>query len=114
MSVVLSNRQNPMLQAFVGLGPQEYMSLDQAKAFDQRPFRSLLIRGWISYRRSHGFFLTKEGKQAWYTYQHTDIARKNPTQPLTAYFNPEHYLHRRPAGKVEVIRHRQAAAQEVA
>lgn len=91
MSIVLSNRQNPMLQAFVSLGQGGHMSMKDAQGFDQRPFRSMLIRGWVAYRRGHGFHLTKEGRKAWDVYHNTDIARKDPSLPLTAYFDPDTY-----------------------
>jgi hypothetical protein len=46
-----------MLQAFVsGI----YMSINQAQHYDQRPFRSMLVRGWIAYRPGRG--LSHEGK----------------------------------------------------
>ncbi len=91
MRISLSNRQYPMIQAFLSLGAGRFMSITDAKAFDQRPFRSMLIQGWVSYRASHGFYLTKEGRAAWEDYHHTDIARKNPSLPLTSYFDPETY-----------------------
>jgi hypothetical protein len=108
MSIVLSNRQNPMLQAFVSLKEGEYMTIEQAQQFDQRPFRSMLIRGWVTYKRSHGFYLTKEGRKAWYDYQNTDIIRKNPTLPLTSYFDMDHYGVRRTV-KVREIPKQQVA-----
>ena len=98
MSIVLSNRQNPMLQAFVSLGEGEYMTVQQAQSFDQRPLRSMLVQRWVAYKRNHGFYLTKEGRKAWDIYNHTDIARKNPDLPLTAYFDMDHLTVRRNGG----------------
>jgi hypothetical protein len=83
----LSNRQFPMLQTFVDLGSKG-LSIGQAQAFDQRPFRSMLIRRWVAYIPGRGFRITEEGRDAWAEFQHTEIMRKNPTLPLTAYFDP--------------------------
>lgn len=85
MSVVLSNRQLPMLEA---LKDTDYMTIDEAQHFDQRPFRSMLIRKYAAYKPGRGFYLTPEGKKARSTFYDTDIVRKNPQLPLTAYFDP--------------------------
>ena len=87
----LSNRQYPMLSAFIDLGLRGYMSIGQAQAFDQRPFRSMLIREWIAYRPKHGFHITQKGVDAWNEFLTTDIARKNASLPLTKYFDPTAY-----------------------
>jgi hypothetical protein len=80
----LSNLQFPMLETFVtGL----YMSIAQAQHYDQRPFRSMLIRKWIAYRPGHGFHITPAGRKAHQEFHHTEIARKNPLLPLTSYFD---------------------------
>ena len=84
----LSNRQYPLLKAFVE-GRDTYMSVKRAQTFDQRHFRSMLIRGWVRFRPAHGFYVTREGRAAWEEFLSTDIARKNPELPLTAYFDPE-------------------------
>lgn len=98
----LSELQYPMLQHFVDKGYGTYhMSVEEAQTFDQRPFRSLLIRKWVSYNR-RGFFLTKDGARAWNEFHTRSIIRKDPSMPLTAYFDAKHYgLH--------VIRKRSAA-----
>jgi hypothetical protein len=81
-----------MLKHFAARGSDYHMSIDQAQKFDQRPFRSMLIRGYIEFSpRNKGFHLTPAGRDAWEAYQHTNIARKNPTLPLTAYFDPSVY-----------------------
>jgi hypothetical protein len=59
----------------------------EAQRYDQRPFRSMLIQGWISYRPGRGFRITREGRQAWEEFERTEIWRKNPALPLTAYFD---------------------------
>jgi len=87
----LSNRQYPMLRALVDNGMQHYMTIEQAQQFDQRPFRSMLIQGWCAYRPGRGFHVTREGKQALEEFVGTDILRKNPSKPLTAYFDPTAY-----------------------
>jgi hypothetical protein len=88
MSLSLSQRQYPMLQTFV---TGVYMSIDQAQHYDQRPFRSMLVRGWIAYRPGRGFHITHEGKRAFDVFHHTEIRRKNPLMPLTSYFDPTAY-----------------------
>lgn len=84
----LSNRQYPMLLA---LHDTDYMSLDEAQAFDQRPFRSMLIRRWAAYRPGRGFHVTREGRAALQEFLQTDITRKDPSMPLTAYFDSTAY-----------------------
>lgn len=85
----LSNRQYPMLEIFAE--GRSFLSIAQAQTFDQRPFRSMLIRDWVSYVPTKGFRITEKGKAAWDEFRHTEIARKNPLAPLTAYFDPTAY-----------------------
>jgi hypothetical protein len=107
----LSNRQWPMLKALYDNGSDHYMSLDEAATFDQRPFRSMLIQGWCAYRPGRGFHITKEGKNAMHEFQTTDIFRKNPNLPLTAYFDPVAYgIAPRKKAKVHVMPKRHRAA----
>jgi len=84
----LSNRQYPMLKAFAG---GSHMSIETAQLYDQRPFRSMLIRQWISYDPKRGFHITDAGRQAWAEFRSTEIWRLNPSRPLTAYFDPTAY-----------------------
>lgn len=84
----LSNRQFPMLETFAsGI----YMRVDEAQHYDQRPFRSMLIQRWIAYKPGRGFHITPAGRKAHAEFHHTEIARKNPTLPLTALFDPTKY-----------------------
>lgn len=83
----LSNRQYPMLKT---LHDSRTLSIAEAQKFDQRPFRSMLIRKYSAYT-GHGFRITKEGEAALYEFETTDIARKNPQLPLTAYFDYKAY-----------------------
>lgn len=85
MSIVLSNRQLPMLEA---LADTDFMSIPEAQHFDQRAFRSMLIRKYAVYRPGKGFHLTPEGREARRNFYETDIVRKNPQLPLTSYFDP--------------------------
>jgi hypothetical protein len=89
--LTLSKRQYPMLKMFATEGAGFHMSMKTAQSFDQRPFRSMLIRGYVAYRPGHGFHLTRTGRDAWIEFERTDIARKNPFLPLTAYFDPTAY-----------------------
>lgn len=104
--ILLSNRQHPMVQAFID--GHEYMTIEEAQQYDQRPFRSLLVRKWVAYRPGRGFYLTREGKQGWNDYHGTEILRKNPTLPLTAYFDATAYGLKKPAS-VHVLARRGAA-----
>ena len=88
--VNLSNRQYPLLQTFIQSGNQAYMSVEEAHAFDQRPFRSMLMRNWVGYRPGKGFFTTKEGRKAWSDFHQTEISRRNPELPLCAYFRQKY------------------------
>jgi len=83
--MTLSERQYPLLAMFDK--PHLIMSVAQAQAIDQRPFRSFLIRGYLGYSRvKKGFYLTETGQEAWHRFNDTSIQRKDPTQPLTNYF----------------------------
>jgi hypothetical protein len=95
----LSNRQYPLLQTFIASGDQSYMTVDEAHAFDQRPFRSMLMRNWVAYRPGRGFYTTKEGKKAWGDFHATEIVRRNPELPLCAYFRTRYDVTEAPARK---------------
>jgi hypothetical protein len=84
----LSNRQYPMLKAFV---ETDYMTIETAQLYDQRPFRSMLLRGWITYHPKRGFHITDAGQKAWREFRSTEIWRLHPSRPLTAYFDPTAY-----------------------
>lgn len=99
----LSNRQYPTLKIFIEAGKDFYMSQEEARKIDQRPFRSMLLQGWVAWRPGRGFHATREGRDAWEEFIHTDIARKNPNLPLTALFDPT-------AHNLRIIRPRHAAA----
>ena len=101
----LSNRQYPMLQVFIDGGNSFYMTPEEAQRFDQRPFRSMLVRKWVAFRPGHGFYVTREGKDAWSVFHSTSIIRANPLAPLTAYFDPTAYGRR----KVHVLKTESAA-----
>jgi len=106
MSLILSNRQLPMLEA---LAQVSYMTYDEASFYDQRPFRSMWQRGYMAYKPGKGFYLTEKGKRARSDFYGTDIARKNPNHRLMALFDPAAYglAPRKP--EVHVMRHKGAA-----
>jgi hypothetical protein len=96
----LSNRQYPMLAMFYEGGDGFTMTIGQAKQWDQRPFRSMLIQQWITYRPgTQVFHITKKGREAYREFLHTDIARKNANLPITAYFDPDAYKPRLVKGR---------------
>jgi hypothetical protein len=96
----LSNRQHPMLRAFIDGGSGFHMTIAEAQTYDQRPFRSMLIREWVAFRPGRGFHITQTGKDAWVEFFSTDITRKNPSMPLTSYFDATAYGLRRTRPKV--------------
>jgi hypothetical protein len=104
----LSSLQFAMLETFA---TRLYMTVMQAQAYDQRPFRSMLIQGWVAFKPGRGFHITKEGIAAQQDFHHRDIGRKNPNLPLTAYFDPTAYGLKVPAKKaqVHVMQKRRAA-----
>jgi len=88
-----------MLETFAS---RIYMTVMQAQAYDQRPFRSMLIQKWIAYKPGRGFHITREGIAAQQDFHHRDIGRKNPDLPLTAYFDPTAYGLKVPPKKANV------------
>lgn len=91
MTTRLSSLQYPMLRMFATDASDEYMSIEVAQRFDQRPFRSMLYRGWIRYTPRRGFRITKDGREAWRDFESRSIIRKNPALPLTSYFDADAY-----------------------
>lgn len=83
----MSKRQYLLLQAFI----DNPMSIKEAHKINQITFRSFLIRNWIAYTQGRGFHITTEGRNAWYNFHEASIFRKDPTRPLTAYFDQKVY-----------------------
>lgn len=114
MNVTLSCRKYSMLRTFTDMRAGEYMTIEQAQQWDQRPFRSMLYQHWIRYTPGKGFTVTREGREAAASFLNTDITRHDPTRPLTSYFDAEAYglPRRRQAGKAagSYRRRRQEAA----
>jgi len=104
----LSNRQHPLLKLFAQNSGKWYMNIEEAQRFDQRPFRSMLIQKWVAYRPGRGFHITRDGLTAWREFEQTEIWRKNPTLPLTAFFDPTAYGVK-PHGSVREFKRRAAA-----
>jgi hypothetical protein len=91
----LSELQFPMLREFADMDASDYMTIERAQTFDQRPFRSMLIQKWVTYVKGRGFHITPAGRNAWHGFQHRDIFRRNPMAPLTSYFKhtpSKHYV----------------------
>lgn len=113
----LSTLQYNMLRMFASEGNDYHMSVTVAQGFDQRPFRSMLIQQWVSYRIGKGFHITRKGRDAYRDFESHDITRKNPHSPLTAFFDPEKYglkrtkrkAERKAERKIAVLREVQAA-----
>src|SRR5215471_9772865 len=67
-------------------------------------FRDGSVTSWTRLR------ITREGREAWEEFQRTEIWRKNPTLPLTAYFDPVAYgLVATGKSKLHVVKVRGAA-----
>lgn len=83
----LSSLQYAMLKVFADRNGSFHLSVMDAQGFDQRPFRSMLIRKYVEYRPGRGFHITVDGRNAAYEFEHREIARKDPSLPLTNYFD---------------------------
>ena len=103
----LSNRQFPMLKAFAD---RSYMSVESAQLYDQRAFRSMLVRGWITYHAKRGFQITETGFKAWMEFRTTEIWRLHPERPLTAYFDPKAYRLTMPKARTPLVVMKKAGA----
>jgi hypothetical protein len=108
-AIVLSNRLFPLVQYFVDQGRTYHMTIGTAQEFDQRPFRSALIRKYVAFRAGRGFYLTQSGYDAWEKFRHTDIHRSNALAPLTRYFDPVAHGIRPDERKLAVIRKKRSA-----
>ena len=89
-----SGRQIALLQMLDQVGVNGHVSITEAQTLNQTTFRSALIRGYCIYRATganRGFHVTKEGLEALHDFQTADVTRKNPTLPLTSYFDPTAY-----------------------
>lgn len=86
----LSSLQYPVLKSFVEHG-DEYFGIEDAAVWDQRPFRSMLMRGWVAYVKGKGFHITKDGRAALNEFTTTTAFRRNTNLPLTSYFDPVAY-----------------------
>jgi hypothetical protein len=87
-TTAISNRQYSLLKEFIRKPKQE---IDLGRLWDQRAFRSFLVRDWITYKPTQGFLLTEKGFAAWKLFEATDIRRVDPQAPLTRYFDAAHY-----------------------
>jgi hypothetical protein len=81
-----------MLRTFANEGEQYRMNIADAGVFDQRPFRSMLMRQYVVWDRrpnNHGkvgFKLTADGRQAFLDFETTNILRRVASMQLTSYF----------------------------
>jgi hypothetical protein len=87
-TVRISNRQYVLLREFAKVGN---MTMVQAQEWDQRAFRSFLVRGWLAWNQSKGFVLSPDGYAALEAFHRTDIRRADPTRPITRYFDSKLY-----------------------
>jgi hypothetical protein len=102
----LSALQYPELKLFAEGKP--HLSIEEAQKLDQRAFRSMLLRDYVSYRPGRGFHITDTGLKAWDDFRFHAYLRKNPTLPLTAYFDATAYG-LKPVARVHVMKRRGAA-----
>lgn len=87
----LSTLQYNMLRMFASQPVAHHMSIATAQGLDQRPFRSMLLRRWVAYTPGRGFRITRAGTDAFRGFENHSIERKNPSLPLTSYFDPAVY-----------------------
>lgn len=80
-----------MLKMFVSRGPDRFLPIEHAQRYDQRPFRSMLVQGWVAYRPNKGFHVTDKGLERWHQLTHVNNKRVNPYGRLTAYFDQDAY-----------------------
>ncbi len=91
----LSRRQYALLCLFIDEGEKYYASVEDAKRYDQRPFRSALIQEWIGYHHGRGFFITQKGRDSHADYGKREWAiRAHQDMPLCEYFS-FHFLSQR-------------------
>lgn len=88
----ISAGQFRLLSLFAEHGSGWMMRAKDAARYDQRPFRSVLRRGWVV-QNHRGFTLTSEGRKAWREFsiplqKNSKILRKYPKMPMTAAFDP--------------------------
>jgi hypothetical protein len=88
MTTSLSNRLYALLRVF---GSNSWFSLSAVAHYDQRAFRSMLVRQYIDYRPDKGFRMTPLGRDVLQSFKETDISRTDPSLPLTSYFDPAAY-----------------------
>lgn len=85
-----------MLRVFANENENFRMSMQEAGAFDQRPFGSMLAPGrkYVTYDRKPtpggrtGFKITREGREAYLEFETANILRKVASLKLTHYFEP--------------------------
>ena len=78
-----------MLKVFVLQQANFHMTIEEAQAYDQRPFRSMLIQKWIAFKPGRGFHVTQAGRDAWHEFQTTTIQRNDPTRPAHCLFRSD-------------------------
>jgi len=88
-----SGKQLNMLQAFYDNGLAGRVTIEEAMGLLQPTLRSMMIRDYVAYRPNgaRGFHITKTGVEAMEDFHAANILRKNPTLPLTSYFDPAAY-----------------------
>src|SRR5215467_10295638 len=96
MSIQLSDRTYPLLQTFEDKTSDYHMKIDEAQKIDQRPFRALLVRGYIAFRPGRGFHITRAGRDVAKHFLDEDGTRNRRSEnrfnaPLTSYFDPVAY-----------------------
>jgi hypothetical protein len=91
--IALTNRTFTLLELFASRGGNYYMTIEEAMALDQRPFRAVYVHGWISYRPGRGFHISTDGKRAHDELHHTSIERSAAcrSNPLTCAFDAAAY-----------------------
>jgi|SRR5215467_8281723 len=111
MTTNLSSLGYNMLKLFALRERAYRMPLDIAQKYDQRPFGSMLCRGYIKYDlKLHGFALTDKGYDAYREFETRGILRHIISTRMTHYFEPPSPRKRTLPGKVHIMKEIAATA----
>ena len=104
--IQLTERTNGLLEVFAREGLDYHMAIEELQSYDLRPARALHMRGYIAFGRK-GAHITKEGLAAWDKWHNPSLTRKDPTMPLSHYFDSVAY-------GLPVVRKKRAKAKRTA
>lgn len=86
LSIRLSNRQYSLLKTLASQSGVVTLDEQQAGAFNQQTFRSMLVRKWLVWD-GHLFVFTEKGRDAVRAFDTESYLRKVSSMKLTSYFD---------------------------